>query len=419
MTAHKVELPLKKEDVSIPEKDWWHKMPLLAGSTGFAGVVATFVMAKVKAYPEAISYGAYLVTLLFFISIALGGLFFVLVHFATRAGWSVVVRRIAEFVAATLPVLFLASLPMLLSHAEALHKIYHHWWGVKNPDPVLAGKLGYLNPKFFLIRSFIYFAVWIGISLWYLKTSLRQDRALSEMSSHHFTKKMQWWSYLSLIAFSLTITLAAFDWIMSIDPHWYSTIFGVYFFSGSALSIYATIALFVIYFRRKGLLRGIVTAEHDQDVGKLLFGFTVFWAYIAFSQYMLIWYANIPEETKWFQHRVNGQWAQLSFWLAVGHFVVPFFLLMSKHPKRKPFTLALGALWMLVFHFIDLYWLVMPNLYHSEHLKFEWSHLVPFLTSFIGIGGLFMASFSWWAKGNNLVPVKDPRLPESLKFENF
>ncbi len=419
MTAHKQQLPLKKEVVTLSENDWLRKMPSLSASVGFAGVTATFILAKVGTFPSVVNYSSYLVAFLFFVSIALGGIFFVLVHFATRAGWSVVVRRLAEFLAGTIPVLFLAALPFILFHADALHKVYHHWWAPEHVDPVLAGKQGYLNPTFFIIRALIYFAIWAWVGLWYLRKSLQQDRALSEMSSHFFTKQMQFWSPLGLIAFGLTISLAAFDWIMSIDPHWYSTIFGVYFFSGSAVAVYATVALMVIYLRRKGLLQGVVTTEHDHDLGKLLFGFVVFWTYIAFSQYMLIWYANIPEETKWYQYRVNGQWADLSVALAVGHFVIPFFFLMSRHPKRKPWALAFGALWMLIFHLIDIYWLVVPTVYHGSHLKFEWSHLIPLGTSFIGVGGLFVASVTWWMKNNYLVPIKDPRLSESLNFENF
>jgi hypothetical protein len=178
--------------------------------------------------------------------------------------------------------------------------------------------------------------------------------------------------------------------------------------------VFAFQIIVFIGLERSGLLRNVVNTEHFHDMGKLLFAFTVFWAYISFSQYLLIWYANIPEETVWYEHRMVGSWESASLLLAIGHFVVPFFFLMPKTIKRNRGLLLAGAVWMLVMHFTDIFWCVMPVLHHhGVHLG------LLDITTFLGIGGLFVSVFSWLLARHALIPVKDPRLPESLAFENM
>jgi hypothetical protein len=217
----------------------------------------------------------------------------------------------------------------------------------------------------------------------------------------------------ALYLYSITLSLASIDWMMSLDPHWYSTMFGVYYFAGSLVGIFALMAILASRMRSAGLLGNAVTTEHFHDIGKLLFGFTVFWAYIAFSQYFLIWYANIPEETVFYQHRMEGSWSAVTAMLMWGHFAVPFLFLMSRHIKRRALTLTLGSLWMLLMHYADLYWVVMPSLHPHD------VHVSPLdLTTMVGIGGLFMAAVTWQMQKRALVPYRDPRLAESLNFEN-
>jgi hypothetical protein len=213
----------------------------------------------------------------------------------------------------------------------------------------------------------------------------------------------------------LTVTFAAFDWVMSLDPHWYSTIFGVYFFAGSVVGGFAALALLTLALTRSGYLRQAVTAEHFHDLGKLLFAFMVFWSYIAFSQFFLIWYANIPEETAWFLHRLDGGWRPMTLLLAIGHFGVPFFFLMPRTIKRRPLLLFAGAVWMLLVHLLDLHWLVMPALAGKE----SGGILLLEVTALAGVGGVVVAALGWLLAGAPLLPLRDPRLSESLAFENF
>lgn len=351
---------------------------------------------------------AYLVNFSFFLTIAVGGLFFVIVQHLTRAGWSVVVRRLAEGFAATLPILGLLFLPVLFG----VHEIYH--WGHADNlahDALLQWKAPYLNVPFFTIRWVIYFLVW-GLSSWYfLRLSKDQDRT----GDPQLTRKMGRVAAFTVIPFALSLTFGAFDLLMSLDPHWISSVFGVYFFSGSAVAIMAVMALAALGLQRTGRIVHSVTVDHFQDVGKLLFAFTVFWAYIAFSQFMLIWYANLPEETSWYLRRQQGGWGILAVALIFGHFFIPFFGLISRPAKRNRKVLGFFAMWLLVMHYIDLYWVAMPE-FRPDSGAIPFSPSGPLL--FLGLGGLFLAAVAWRLKNCDLVPRQDPRLPESLAFEN-
>jgi len=294
--------------------------------------------------------------------------------------------------------------------ALGLHHTHHHWWHYEHgSDPILDHKAPYLNPTFFFIRAVVYLAVWTGLSYALRKWSTEQDRT----GDHDLTRRLQWWSAPALILFALTLTFAAVDWMMSMEPHWYSTMWGVYYFSGSVVAIFASMAVFVLWLQRDGMIRRIINTEHYHDIGKLLFGFVVFWTYIAFSQYMLIWYANIPEETLWYEHRSHGGWSTVGILIMVGHFFIPFFFLLPRAIKRNPTTLFAGALWMLLIHYVDIYYIVMPVLDDHPH-----PGLVD-VFNLIGVFSVFFAAFAFFSTRDELVPVKDPRLPESLSFENF
>jgi hypothetical protein len=216
-----------------------------------------------------------------------------------------------------------------------------------------------------------------------------------------------------MILYALTVTFAAFDLLMSLTPHWYSTIYGVYYFAGCVLGFFALAPVLIAMLKRRGFLTRLVTPEHSHDLGKLMFGFVVFWAYIAFSQYLLIWYGNLPEETVWYSAREQGAWVWISVLLLLGHFVLPFLMLMSRYPKRKAATLVIGAVWLLIMHWVDVFYLVMPNV-RTEGCPFR----LMDLACFAGIGGLFLAVIFWRLGRTNLIPVNDPRLDEALSFEN-
>jgi hypothetical protein len=381
----------------------WARLPLVGLGIAAVGVVLALLAGPGEG--ERL-FASWLVAFVFFLTIALGCLYFVLIHTAMQGAWGVVVRRVGENAAATLPLFAVLFVPVVVG----LPQLYS--WArteVVASDPLLQWKQPYLNEGFFLVRAGVYFVVWSAIALAFLRLSRRQDEA----PDPGLAARLRRWSGPVLIPLALTHTFAAVDWLMSLDPHWYSTIFGVYSFSGSLVAGFAFLALAGAVLRRAGLLPGIVSAEHLHDLGKLLFAFTAFWAYIAFSQYLLIWYGNLPEETVWYRDRLEAGWRALSVVLALGHFVVPFFFLLPRAVKRNATALAAASIWMLLMHLLDVYWLVIPSV-HGLGVSPTLVDLASILVS----GGVFLGAFGWLLRRGPLVPVGDPRLAESLAFEN-
>jgi hypothetical protein len=317
-----------------------------------------------------------------------------------------VLRRIGETVFATLPVMAVLFLPVLFG----LHELYewsHH--DAAERDALLRWKAPYLNVPFFLIRAAVFFGSWSLIAVLYYRGSSGQDVT----GDPGVSSRLRRFAGPAIIVLALTQTFAAIDWIMSLTPHWYSTMFGVYFFAGSFVGFIALLSVVAVATQRAGLLDTVISAEHLHDVGKFLFAFTAFWAYISFSQFFLMWYANMPEETIWYKARMEGSWLTVSLFLMAGHFGAPFFYLMGRTVKRNGATLAVGGAWLLAMHFLDLYWQVMPTL-HPEGLRPS----VLDAAAFLAIGGCFVAAAGWLMRRQALVPLRDPRLAESLAFEN-
>lgn len=364
---------------------------------------------------------SYLTAFVFFLSLGLGGLFFTMVQHLTRAGWSIVVRRVAENVMITLPFTCILGIPLVLGTHDLFHWTHHE---VVRADVMLSAKVGYLNSKFFYIRLAAYAVVWTILTSIFYRWSTKQDHAKDAATVARLSHKMRGFAAPALILFALTSTFAAFDLLMSLDPHWFSTMFGVYFFAGSALTFNALLAVLVITLRASGYLQKVVTVEHLHDIGKLMFGFTVFWTYIAFSQYFLIWYANIPEETVWFSYRIEDDFLTLTVILVFGRFIIPFFFLLQRSVKRNSKLLLLAGLWIITMQLVDMYWLIQPVLAHQFAIESETHHLelaigpIDYL-NFFALGGFFVGVFCWALRRNALVPMQDPRLSESLHFENF
>lgn len=362
-----------------------------------------------------------LVAILWALGICLGGLFFVILHHLTSAGWSVVVRRVAEGVTAgLLPLLALvlgvAVLPTLLGSS------YIYDWAnadYAHDHPLVLHKHGYLNGPFFFVRIVAYFAIWIGMARFFAKHSLAQD----EDQDPRRTLKMQRASGVAMVVFALSSTFAAFDLSMALNPEWFSTMYGVYFFAGSCCGFYALLALLSIWFERRGQLAGVVTTEHFHDIGKFLFAFVFFWSYVAFSQFMLYWYADIPEETGWFHYRMWGGWNGLSIVLLAGHFLIPMLGLVSRHVKRNRTALAFWSVYCLLIHYLDVYWNVMPELHNGvpgqdpAEIGMTWSAMD--LTSLVGVAGVVLFAVLKRFDNRPALAIGDPRLPESMKFENF
>jgi hypothetical protein len=372
------------------------KMPLLVvAALGWIGSLAGWVWAPQQ------FYFSYLVAFVLFVSLGIGSIFFVMIQHLTGAGWSVVVRRIPETVMVSMLVLAPLFIPLVVGLFSHTHEFYE--WrdaALVAKDELLKAKMGYLNTTFFLIRAAVYFVIWVLFSWQLYRLSVAQDVD----GNPDWTRRAAKWSAPGVPLLILSATFAAFDWLVSLSPHWYSTIFGVYFFSGSGVAAIALIIVIAVWLRSKGILADTITVEHYHDLGKLLFAFNVFWTYIAFSQYFLIWYANLPEETFWLY---------VSLLVLFGHFVIPFIALLTRGAKRHPVVLPVVAVWMLFMQYVDIYWMAMPVL-HKGGVSLHWLDLATLLAVGGTVGFVFLTRFA----RHSIVPVRDPYLVESLEFEN-
>jgi hypothetical protein len=371
---------------------------------------------------------SYLMAFVFWHTLAFGALIHLMIQHAINASWAIVVRRIAEAAASTFPILLVLFLPLI----AGIHDLYP--WvepplTLPNEPERLARILhrrAYLNVTFFYLRAAAYFAIWIAISWLLQRWTLRQVALVraeegadagEEARAARLEKRraLAHWqrvlSSLGLPLMSFVITFAAIDWVMSLEPEWFSTIFGVYYFTGAALAFVALLTLFSILLQRQGYLTGLVTTAHYHALGKLMLVFVVFWGYVAFVQLLLIWIADLPREVEWFVLRSHGSWAIGAAFLIFGHFGVSFFALLSWRLKRRLWSLAAVSAWVVVMHFIDVYWLVVPAL-HREGVVPHWLDLA----ALFGIGGVVVAYGVWRFRGNVVAPVGDPRYPASLEF---
>ena len=348
----------------------------------------------------------YLVSFMMVLSIGLGCLFLIALEYVAGADWSTPFRRIPEFFAGLLPVLLILVVPLLIGN----HTLFHwtHTEAVAD-DKILAGKAPYLNFTFFLIRTFVFLGIWVLFYFGFIKNSQKQD----DSKDQKLTTKNIRLGAIFIPVFALSITFVAVDWLMSLEPHWFSTIFGVYYFSGTVIAALAAVTLAVVLLKERGFFDPWITNDHLYSLGALMFAFVNFWAYIAFSQYLLIWYADLPEETFWFLTRWEGAWVVFSILLIIIHFIVPYAVLLSQPAKMDPKKLKFIAIWLLFAHLFDIFWLVMPNM---ESLKsgyvFSWIDLVfP-----IAATGLVILVFNFTAKKANHIPIGDPKLKRGIGF---
>jgi hypothetical protein len=348
---------------------------------------------------------------LFLWMIMLGSLFFLGLHHLIGAIWSVVFKRIADMFAAPVWLLALLFLPVLffVLWPGQFHVFPWADAALVEHDHVLLGKQAYLNAPFFALRAGVFFLLWFGFSRFYVGRSLAQDRGEGGVES---SAKMRRVSAPFMLAFAVSITLAAVDWLMSLAPHWFSTIFGVYVFGGMVTSGLSAIIIVALVLRKSGHLPpALVTKDHLYSLGALLFAFTCFWGYIAFSQYMLIWYANLPEETFYLAHRLEGGWLAVSLTLTFTRFVLPFLALLSRHAKTNPRVLLWVSGLILTSQLVDLYWLIMPEL-HTAGPQLSWQELGPPILM-VALLVLYCTRF---LKRHSPLAVGDPLLDDSRKF---
>lgn len=350
---------------------------------------------------------SYYLALCFWLSLSLGALFFVLLHHLVNASWSVVVRRVAEALAVMLPLLLVVFLPFAAAGGRRLLVPVG-----EAPAAAPGEGGGLLGPHLASLRGVLYLALWSALALLYWRNSVAQD-ASGEAA---FAQRSGALSGPAMLVYGVSVPLAGADFLMTLHERWQSTIFGIYFFSGCVVGALALLTLALMALQAGRRLRRAVSVEHYHDLGKLLFAFVFFWAYLAYCQHMTIWYADLPEETRWFQLRAApraGPGNLSSLALLFGHWLLPFLALLSREVKRRKALLGFWCAWLLAMHYADLRWLAAP----------EWgargpAPSLPDVACLAGLGALYLGGALWVACRHALLPLQDDRLEESLAFEN-
>lgn len=345
-----------------------------------------------------------IIIFMFLTSIGVGSLFLVGIEYLSGAVWSTPFRRITEIFAAVIFVLPIVVLPLLINMGDLFHWMHPE---IVEADKILKAKAPYLDVEFFIIRVIAFLLIWILFYFLITNNSRKQDYTKDQL----LTKKNIKLSAVFIPFFAITITFSAIDWLMSLEPHWFSTIFGVYYFSGTIITALAASTIAIVLLNENGYLTIKIKSDSYYSLGALMFAFTNFWAYIAFSQFLLIWYANLPEETFWFLQRWEGNWKLISLGLIFIRFLIPYIGLLTQPSKMNPKRLLVISCWLLFAHLYDLYWLAMPN-YSKEGFLLGWIELgFPLLAI-----GLIILVFNYFSKKYNLIPIGDPKLKRGIDF---
>jgi hypothetical protein len=348
-------------------------------------------------------FHSYLVGFLFWAGIPLGALALLMLQHLTGGQWGLVIRRVLEAATRTLPLVAVLFLPIIIG-AHDIYPWTHHEEMSKTPALEQKARL-YLNLPGFVGRAVLYFALWGVLAYLLNKWSWEQDRT----AERRYTKRMRMLSGPGILIFVLTVTFASVDWAMSLNPEWFSTIYGLLFVAAWALSALAfSIAVLAIVGLREPLAR-VVRPNHFQDLGKLMLAFVMLWAYFCFSQYLIVWSGNLPEEIQWYLPRVSGGWGAIALSVVIFHFALPFMLLLSRSLKRSPGKLLMLAIVILVIRLIDFFWMVAPEFAHSS-FHVSWMDVVAPL----GIGGVWLAMFFWQLSKRPLIPINDPQYDNLL-----
>jgi hypothetical protein len=348
-------------------------------------------------------FHAYLVGFIFWIGITLGSTALLMLQHLTGGAWGLIIRRVLEAGSRTLPLMLILFLPVLLG----LNQIYI-WTNKAEMDqvPALREKTAhYLNPAFFTVRAAVYFAIWM-VMMWLLNSwSLQHDRT----ANRRLLKRLQLISGPGLGLLIITITFASIDWVMSLDPAWSSTIFGLIFVASWSLSALAFGILVMSWLARREPMEAVVRTSHFHDWGNLMMSLVMLWMYFAFSQYLIIWSGNLPEETVWYVARKHDGWGVIALAIVILQFAFPFLTLLSRAAKNSPQRLGRLALLILIMRVVDVIWLIEPS-FNREHFHLSWMDIV----APIAVGGLWIATFAWQLQKRSLVPINDPQLEQAL-----
>ncbi|MBI5474226.1 MAG: hypothetical protein HY961_17970 [Ignavibacteriae bacterium] len=389
---------MNHNETLLPQIDQLRQRSLIVG---IGGTILLVIGAFVS---QADFFQSYLFGYVFWMALTLGCLGILILHHLVSGSWGHVVQRYVESGARTLPLMALLFLPIVLgmtqlypwTHPENISATYAH---------AVEKKLGYLNTSFFIIRQILYFGIWIFGTLWLTRKSRLQDQT----GDATITRRMRIFSGPAMVLFILTMTLVSVDWMMSLEPEWYSTMYAVGRIVGAALTTIAFCILMVRWLGDKQPLASVLTTRHIHHLGNLLMAFTILWAYIAFSEFLIIWSGNLPEDNMWHLRRMGTEWSVFAVVLIVGHFALPFGLLLSRQLKRHIVPLARIAMGILVMRFIDTYWLIFPA-FNNHELKLHWLSLV----APVAIGGFWIWLFLGQLKSQPLLPLNDPRFHNGM-----
>ena len=386
-----------------PLLDRIQRPALIAGG---AGILLCLIGLLINTHHREQFFRSWLLACLFWLGIPLGSCAILMLQHLTGGGWGLALRRPLETAARTLPLMALLFIPLFLG----LGKLY-----IWVNDPEARGvhtsplRAHYLTTGFFIVRTVVYFILWIGLALVLNLWSKREDRD----PDPHLTRRFQILSSTGLLIYCLTMTFASIDWVMSLDPHWYSTIFGLLFIVGQALNSLALMTALLALLSTRPPLSNIVTADHFHDLGNLLLAFTMLWAYMQFSQFLITWSGNVAEEIPFYIYRTNRGWQIVGLLLIIFHFFIPFILLLNRRTKRTPQILAMVGLAIVVMRLVDLFWIIVPH--HAQGHRLDVSYPIPHwldLAAILAIGGIWTWWFIFQLRRTALVPVNDPRLLE-------
>ncbi len=365
-------------------------------------VGAVFLVATILPWNHDRFFEAYLIGWTFWTGIAVGSIALLMLQHLTGGGWGFVIRRILEASTRTLPVMALLFIPVLVG----AHSLYHHWMDKAEAEKheAVKFKIGYLNFPFFTVRAVIYFAVWLALMFLLNRWSLAQDRT----ADNRYTKNLRMLSGPGMVALIFTVTFASIDWYMSLEPEWFSTIYGFIYVASWSLSALAFTIAALAMLSKDEPLRRIVAPLHFHDLGKLLLALVMLWAYFAFSQYLIIWSGNLPEEIGYYLDRQHGVWGATIISIAILHFAAPFLFLLSRDLKRNPQRLVLVALLILVMRMVDLIWMLAPAF---DGHNWVWLDVL----ALIGFGGIWLGVFTWQLGKRSLIPINDPQYESVLE----
>ena len=400
------ELIIQQTEALRPYLGNLQKRAFIVGFLGLLGAAAGFFIA-----PDQF-FRSYLLAFVFWVGLTLGSLVILMIHHVGGGDWGFAIRRLLEAGTRTLPLMFILVIPIL-------YPGIHHLYEWSHPDQVAADEIlrhksPYLNEPFFIARTIIYFAIWGLITFLLNRWSSQQDHTTETYPTH----RMQLLSGPGIVLFAITVTLASIDWIMSLEPHWYSTIYGVIYMVGQGVMTWAFVILVAVLLARHKPLDSLLTNDRFKDLGTFTLACVMLWAYVSFSQFLIIWAGNLPEEITWYMKRLEGGWLVVGYLLILFHFFVPFLLLISSRIKACIPILVAVSLGLMVVRLIDLYWITTPAFHtvegsHSAAFHLHWLDIViP-----IGIGGIWVSIFFSQLKNRSLIALNDPRFEDLLAGE--